>query len=139
MQFNKVIIMGNLVRDPELKYLPSGTPVANLSIAVNDRYKKDGETVEKVSYFDIVVFARQAENCNEYLSKGRPVLVEGRLQQRRWEAQDGANKSKIEIVASNVIFLGSGSGSGSGGGRPKDSSSGSGGNYETVSEDDIPF
>lgn len=106
--FNKVIIMGNLVRDPELKYLPSGMPNCNFSIASNDSYKKGDDWVEQVSYLDVVVFSKQAENCNEYLSKGRPVLIEGKLQQRRWEAKDGTKRSKVEIVASNVMFLGSG-------------------------------
>jgi len=134
--FNKVIIMGNLVRDPEIKYLPSGMPVANFSIAVNDSYKKDGQAVEKVSYLDIIVFSKQGENCNEYLSKGKPVLVEGRLQQRRWEAQDGTKRSKVEIVASNVVFLGSAEKSGAGnkpaaGARDND--------FEPVNDDDIPF
>jgi single-strand DNA-binding protein len=100
--------MGNLTKDPELKYLPSGKPVCNFSIAVNDRYKKGEEWVDGVSYFDIVVFAKQAENCARYLEKGSPVIVEGKLQQRRWEAQDGTKRNKIEIVANNVIFLGGG-------------------------------
>jgi single-strand DNA-binding protein len=99
MNFNKVIILGNLTRDPEKKYLPNGDPVTNFSIAVKG-YKED------VNYFDIVVFGKQAESCEQYLSKGRPVLVEGRLQQRRWEAKDGTKRSKIEVVASSVIFLG---------------------------------
>lgn len=135
MNFNKVIIMGNLVRDPELKYLPSGIPVANFSIAVNDSYKKGEEKVDKVSYLDVVVFSKQAENCNEYLAKGRPVLVEGRLQQSRWEAQDGTKKSKVEIIATSVIFLGTGKGgAGTNAGNNK-----TGSDYETVDDDDIPF
>lgn len=106
--FNKAIIIGNLTRDPELKFLPSGTAVCSFSIAANDKYKKGDEYVEHVDYFNVVVFSKQAESCNEYLSKGRPVLIEGRLQQRRWEAKDGTKRSKIEIVASNVVFLGHG-------------------------------
>lgn len=105
MNFNKIIIMGNLTRDPELKCLPSGTPVTNFSIAITDKYKKGDEMVENVSYFDVVVFSKQAESCNQYLIKGSPVLVEGRLQQRRWKDKDGNNRSKIEIIASKVIFL----------------------------------
>lgn len=108
MSFNKVIIMGNLTRDPEMKYLSSGKPVTNFSIAVNEKYKKGEEWIDQTSYFDVVVFARQAETCNEYLKKGRPVLVEGKLQQSRWEAQDGTKRSKVEIVASGVTFLGEG-------------------------------
>jgi len=141
MNFNKVIIMGNLTRDPELKYLPSGKPVANFSIAINDKYKKGEELVENVSYFDIVVFSRQAETCNEYLSKGRPVLIEGKLQQRRWEQQDGTKRNKVEIVANSVIFLGGGSGGSGGGSKGGSSGGGSAGSndFDSVSDDDIPF
>ena len=130
--FNKVIIMGNLVRDPEIKYLPSGTTVANFSIASNDYYKKGDDIVENVSYLDIVVFSRQAENCNEYLSKGSRVLIEGRLQQRRWEAKDGTKRSKVEIVASNVVFLGAGKSAGVA--KEEEDT-----DFETFSDDDIPF
>jgi single-strand DNA-binding protein len=108
MSFNKVIVMGNLTKDPEMKHLSSGKAVANFSIAINDKYKKGGEWVDSVSYLDVVVFDRQAETCNEYLSKGKPVLIEGKLQQNRWEAQDGTKRSKVEIVASRVVFLSSG-------------------------------
>jgi len=103
--FNRVILAGNLVRDPEIRYLPSGTPVATFAIAVNYRYRQNAETKEEVSYFDIVVFGKAGENCAEYLSKGRAVLVEGRLRQRRWEAE-GTKRSRVEVVADNVQFLG---------------------------------
>jgi single-strand DNA-binding protein len=106
--FNRVILAGNLVRDPEIRYLPSGLPVVNFAIAVNSRYRQNNELKEEVSYFDIVVFGKTGENCAEYLSKGRPVLVEGRLRQRRWEAE-GTRRSKIEVVAGIVQFLGAGS------------------------------
>lgn len=142
MSFNKVIIMGNLTRDPELKYLSSGKPVTKFSIAINDKFKKGEEFVENVSYFDVVVFGRQAETCNEYLSKGRPALIEGRLQQGRWEAQDGTKRSKVEIVASKVVFLGGGrseSGGGSSSGDGKSSGGGGDDSFDTVSDDDIPF
>lgn len=105
--FNRVILAGNLVRDPEIRYLPSGLSVTSFSIAVNSRYRQNNEPKEEVSYFDIVVFGKTGENCAEYLSKGRPVLVEGRLRQRRWESE-GTRKSRIEVVASVVQFLGSG-------------------------------
>jgi single-strand DNA-binding protein len=124
--FNKVILMGNLVRDPELKFL-SETAVCNFSIASNDSYKKGDEWIDQVSYFDIVVFKRPAENCNEYLSKGIPVLVEGKLRQRRWEAKDGTKRSKVEIVASNVVFLGS------------NDDKGKNDTDEIVDEDEVPF
>jgi single-strand DNA-binding protein len=103
--FNRVILAGNLVRDPEIRYLPSGLSVTSFGIAVNSRYKQNNELKEEVSFFDIVVFGKLGENCAEYLSKGRPVLVEGRLRQRRWEAE-GAKRSKIEVVADGVQFLG---------------------------------
>ena len=104
--FNRVILAGNLTRDPETRFTPSGTAVTGFSIAVNRRYKLNNEVKEEVSFFDIVVFGKQGENCAEYLSKGRPVLVEGRLKQRSWES-DGVKRSKVEVVADNVQFLGS--------------------------------
>ena len=108
--FNRVIIAGNLTRDPETRFIPSGTAVTEFAVAVNSRYKSkaSNELKEEVSFFDVVVFGKMGENCAEYLSKGRPVLVEGRLRQRRWD-QDGVKRSKIEILADNVQFLGSGS------------------------------
>lgn len=105
VDFNRVILAGNLVRDPETRFIPSGTAVTSFSIAVNRRYKSNNEFKEEVSYFDVSVFGKMGENCAEYLSKGKPVLVEGRLRQRRWEA-DGVKRSKIEVVADNVQFLG---------------------------------
>ncbi|MHB8174585.1 MAG: single-stranded DNA-binding protein [Nitrospirota bacterium] len=104
--FNRVILMGNLTRDPELRYNPNGTPVANFSIALNRKYRQGEELKEEVSYFDIVVFGKQAENCGQYLGKGNSVLVDGRLQQRRWEEKDsGQKRSKVEVVAENITFM----------------------------------
>ena len=105
--YNKVILMGNLTRDPELRYTPAGKAVTNFSIAVNRKYKVDEQWKEDTDFFDIVVFGKQAENCSEYLRKGRPVLVDGRLQQRRWETDEGQKRSKVEVVAMTVQFLGS--------------------------------
>ena len=103
---NKVFLMGNLTRDPELRYLPSGQPVTSFSIAMNRVYNSQtGEKKEEVSYVRVVVWARLAEICNEYLKKGSPVFVEGRLQSRSWEGQDGTKRSTIEVVAQNVQFL----------------------------------
>src|SRR3989304_5411132 len=96
--FNRVILAGNLVRDPEIRYLPSGLSVTSFAIAVNSRYRQNNELKEEVSYFDIVAFGKLGETCAEYLSKGRPVLVEGRLRQRRWESE-GTKRSKIEVGA----------------------------------------
>ena len=103
---NKVFLMGNLTRDPELRYVPSGTAVATFTIAVNRVYlTQSGEKKEQVSFIRVVVWGRRAEVCGEYLSKGSPVFVEGRLQSRSWETQDGQKRSTIEIIADNVQFL----------------------------------
>jgi single-strand DNA-binding protein len=105
---NKVFIMGNLTRDPELRYIPSGSAVANFSVAVNRAYKDStGEKKEDTSFIRVVVWGKMAEICGEYLTKGRPVLVEGRLKSRSWEGQDGQKRSVLEVVASSVQFIGS--------------------------------
>ena len=104
--FNKVILMGNLTRDPELKYTPQGTPVAKLGLAVNEQYKTAaGEVKKKVIFLNVVVWGKSGENCNKFLSKGRPVLVEGKLSTRSWE-KDGQKHQVTEIVAEQVTFLG---------------------------------
>lgn len=104
--FNKVLLMGNLTRDPELRYIPSGQPVCSFTIAVNRVYNSQaGEKKEEVSFIRVVVWARMAENCNEYLKKGSPVFVEGRLQSRSWEDKDGGKRSTLEVVAQSVQFL----------------------------------
>lgn len=104
--FNKVLLMGNLTRDPELRYVPSGTAVASFTIAINRVYTSQaGEKKEEVSFVKVVVWGRRAEVCGEYLSKGSPVFVEGRLQSRSWESQDGQKRSTIEVIADNVQFL----------------------------------
>ena len=110
--FNKVILVGNLTRDPELRYTGSGTAVTNFSIAINRRYRQNGEPREETVFVDIVVFQKQAENCAQYLSKGRSVLVEGRLVQRSWTTEDGQKRNKLEVVAQSVQFLGGGQGKG---------------------------
>lgn len=110
MNINRVIITGNLTRDPELKSLPSGTSVCDLGVAVNGRYKaNDGEWKDRANFFDVTVFGGQADACGRYLSKGRPVAVDGELRYESWE-KDGQKRSKVKIVASTVQFLGDGSG-----------------------------
>lgn len=105
--FNRVILMGNLTRDPELRYIPNGQAVVNLRLAINRTYKTQaGEQKEEVTFVGIVVWAKQAEACAEYLSKGSPVFVEGRLQSRQWETEDGQKRSVLEVVADRVQFLG---------------------------------
>jgi single-strand DNA-binding protein len=148
---NVVVITGNLTRDPELRHTGGGTAVCELRVAVNSRRKEGQEWVDKPNYFDVTVWGAQGENCANYLSKGRPVAVEGRLDWREWEAKDGSGKRQaVSIVANTVQFLGSrdGSGGGNGGGGgftpssdvPADTSDfegaavGGGGG-----EDDIPF
>jgi single-strand DNA-binding protein len=105
---NRVFLMGNLTRDPEVRYTPSGTAVGDLGLAVNETYKnKAGETVESTVFVDVEVWARQAETCAEYLFKGSPVFVEGRLKLDQWENQQGEKRSKLRVRADRVQFLGS--------------------------------
>src|SRR5688572_33319561 len=115
---NRVVLVGNLTRDPELRHTPSGTPVCSLRLAVNTRRKDEsGQWTDKPNYFDITVWGQQGENCAQYLSKGRPVAIDGRLERREWDAQDGTKRQAVDIVADNVQFLGSrGDGDGGGGG-----------------------
>jgi len=106
---NRVTITGNLTRDPELRSTPSGTAVCSLRVAVNSR-RKDGESgqwVDKPNYFDVTVWGAQGENCSQYLSKGRPVAIDGRLNWREWDAQDGSKRQSVDIIADSVQFLGS--------------------------------
>jgi single-strand DNA-binding protein len=111
--FNQVILMGNLTRDPELRTTPNGTSVCSFSLALNRSYKgADGNWQEATDYIDVVAWGPLGERVSQYLSKGRPCLVNGRLQSRSWE-QDGQKRSKVEVVAQDVTFLG-GAGGGSG-------------------------
>ncbi len=102
--FNKIILIGNLTKDPELRYTPQGTPVASFRLAVNSKYKQSDEVKQETLFIDNVVFGKQAESCSKYLNKGSSVLVEGRLQERRWES-NGQQKSKFEVIAQSVRFL----------------------------------
>lgn len=102
--YNKIILIGNLTKDPELRYTPQGTPVTSFRIAVNSKYKQSDEVKQETLFIDNVVFGKQAESCSKYLNKGSSVLVEGRLQERRWEA-NGQQKSKFEVIAQSVRFL----------------------------------
>ncbi len=102
--FNKVIMVGNLTKDPELRYTPQGTAVANMRLAVNSRVKANDEFRDETLFIDVVIFGRQAETAAQYLNKGSGVLVEGRLRERRWE-YEGQQRSKMEIIANNIRFL----------------------------------
>lgn len=118
--YNRVILMGNLTRDPEVRYTPSGTAVSEIGLAVNDRRKgADGQWTEETTFVDITLWGRQAEVAGEYLSKGSPILVEGRLKLDSWE-KDGQKRSKLRVVGERFQMLGGGGGGRrqDGGGRP---------------------
>jgi len=155
---NVVVITGNLTKDPELRHTGGGTAVCELRVAVNSRRKngQTGEWEDKPNFFDVTVWGAQGENCANYLSKGRPVAIEGRLDWREWEAKEGGGKRQaVQIIANTVQFLGSRDGSGGGGGGngggggftptsdvPADTSDFEGaavGGGGGGSEDDIPF
>ena len=104
--FNRVILVGNLTRDPELRYIPSGTAVSDIGLAVNDRVKSGDQWVDEATFVDITLWGRTAEIANEYLSKGSPVLIEGRLKLDRWE-KDGQKHSKLKVVGERLQMLGS--------------------------------
>jgi single-strand DNA-binding protein len=134
---NRVVITGNLTRDPELKTFGE-TTLCNLRIANNTRVKERGEWAEKANYVDVVVFGRQAESCNTYLAKGRSVMVDGRLDFREWDAQDGTKRSVLRIVAENVQFIDSGQRDG--GSAPAPAASEQAPPVTPAqAEDDIPF
>ena len=111
---NKVLMIGNLVRDPELRYLPNGTPKAELRLATSRTYTTNGEKREDTCFVDVIAWSRTAETVNQYLKKGRKIFVEGRLDYQEWEGQDGSKRSKHAIVADRVMFLDSAGGGPSG-------------------------
>jgi len=113
---NSVVLVGNLTKDPELRHTPSGTAVTTLRLAVNDRVKRGEEWQDAAYYFDVTVWGRDAENCAQYLAKGRPVGVQGKLTWREWDAQDGTKRQSVEVTANNIQFLGSREGGAPGGG-----------------------
>ncbi len=137
MTLNRMTAIGNLGSDPEMRYTPNGNPVTTFNIAVNRRYNtQDGEQHEETEWFRVVAWNQLAERCNQYLSKGQKVYVDGRLRTDRWEGRDGTPRTTIEIVAQNVVFM---SRPGEGGGMPREEdypgeAFGGGG-----AEDDLPF
>jgi single-strand DNA-binding protein len=143
---NKVYLVGNLTKDPELRFIPSGQAVANLRMAVNRKWKdKQGEWKEDVCYVTVVVWGKSAEACGENLQKGASVMVEGRLQSRSWETEDGQKRSVMEVVSERVQFLGGkkngANGSGHGQAAPAADEPGSEGDPSDIPQgtDDIPF
>jgi len=131
---NVVVITGNLTRDPELRSTGGGTSICKLRVAVNSRRKdgQSGEWVDKPNYFDVTVWGAQGENCANYLSKGRPIAVDGRLQWREWTDKDGNKRQSVDIVADSVQFLGSRDDAGNGNGSGFSSSS-------RAQESDVPI
>ena len=151
---NKAILVGNLGADPEARYTQSGSPVTNFRIATSEKWtSKDGQPQERTEWHRIVTFGRLAEHCRDYLSKGRQVYVEGRIQTRQWEDRDGNKRYTTEIVAQTVQFLGRGQGGGQGQGcggggydddyGPGGGGGGGGGGFDSgpppISDDDVPF
>jgi single-strand DNA-binding protein len=154
---NVVVITGNLTRDPELRHTNGGTAVCDLRVAVNSRRKdQSGNWVDKPNFFDVTVWGAQGENCANYLAKGRPVAIEGRLDWREWETKEGQKRQAVQIIANTVQFLGSRDGSGGGNGNggggggftpPRSDVPADMGDFEAApaggggapSEDDIPF
>jgi len=144
---NKVFLMGNLTRDPEVRHTPKGTAVGDLAMAINMTYRaQDGTEKEEVCYVDVVVWGRQAETCRDYLSKGAPVFVEGRLQLDQWEGPEGEKKSRLRVRADRVQFLSRGGG-GARGPRAEGGASRERGGESSPSkapaadpaDDDVPF
>lgn len=148
--FNRVILVGNLTRDIELRYTPGGMAVTDMGLAVNDRRKNQaGEWIDETTFLDVTLWGRQAEIANEYLSKGSPILIEGRLKLDTWE-QDGQKRSKLRVVGERMQMLGAKAGSGGGGGgggggrssraNSDFSDSSVGGSHDDMhADDDIPF
>jgi single-strand DNA-binding protein len=147
MSFNRIILVGNLGRDPELRYTPQGTPVCSFTLATNERRKdRAGENQDVTTWFRVTLWGRQAETASQYLSKGRPVYIEGRLRVEEWTDKDSKQRYTLEVHATDMQFIGGrGDEAGGGGHSPRtDSSSGSGrpepsSGGEDISDDDIPF
>ena len=149
--YNKVLLMGRLTRDIELKYTPSNMAVGKVGLAVNHRFKtKEGEAKEETTFVECDVWGRTAEVMNQYLSKGRPVFIEGRLKLDQWQDKEGGNRSMLKVVIENFQFIdskgGDGSNAGSSGGNSaparspaKSAPAAVGVQHEPISEDDIPF
>ena len=144
--YQRITLVGNLGRDPELRYLQNGTPVTNLSVATNNTYNnQQGEQVKETTWFRVSVFGKQAESCSQYLTKGKSVLVEGRLKPdpttggpKMWTGNDGTSRASYDVTATTVRFLGGAGGAG-GQGAPGGGHGSGGGDGADISEEDIPF
>jgi single-strand DNA-binding protein len=140
--FNRVVLMGNLTRDPELRYIPSGTAVSDIGLAVNDRVKRGDQWVDEATFVDVTLWGRTAEIANEYLSKGSPVLIEGRLKLDTWE-KEGQKHSKLKVVGERMQMIGGRGGSGGNRGgsqeQSREYSSSTSGGPPMPPNDEIPF
>lgn len=134
--FNQVNLLGNCTRDIEVQYTQTGTPYANFSIAVNDRRKKNDEWVDEVSFIDLTAFGKTAEVAGNYLAKGKPVLITGRIKQDTWE-KDGEKRSKLKVIIDRLQLIAGKDGGGQSGGQP--SSQQQSGGIQAPADDDIPF
>ena len=147
MSFNKIIVVGNLGRDPELRYTPQGTPVCSFTLATNEKRKdKTGEMQDLTTWFKITLWGRQAETASQYLTKGRPVYIEGRLRVEEWTDRDGKPRHTLEVHATDMQFIGSGGGGGArteehsverAGEKPPVHEAATG--QADIAEDDVPF
>lgn len=137
---NKVIIIGNLGQKPELKFLPNGTACGNLSVATSEKWEKDGNKQEKTEWHRVVTYGKLAENCAQYLDKGRSVYVEGKLQTRSWDDKStGEKRYMTEIVAQNVTFLGGGKSDGESRPAPRPAARPAADDFAPPPDDDVPF
>jgi single-strand DNA-binding protein len=141
MSFNKVILVGNLGRDPELRYTPQGTPVCSFSMATNERRKdKTGEMQDQTTWFRVTLWGRQAETASQYLTKGKPVYIEGRLRVEEWTDRDGKPRHTLEVNATDMQFIGGARGEQE---PPMERAAAAGASPSTeqtdVADDDIPF
>lgn len=144
MSFNKIIIVGNLGRDPELRYTPQGTPVCSFTVATNDKRKdRAGETQDHTTWFRVTLWGRQAETASQYLTKGRPIYIEGKVRLEEWTDRDGKQRFTLEVHATDMQFIGGGRGEeGRGGtatGTDRTGDGGGGGGENDLTDDDIPF
>lgn len=146
MSFNKIIVVGNLGRDPELRYTPQGTPVCSFTLATNEKRKdKSGEMQDQTTWFKITLWGRQAETASQYLAKGRPVYIEGRLRVEEWTDRDGKPRHTLEVNATDMQFIGGGGGGGGGVARPEEPAAERAPAHEAATgqadfaEDDVPF
>lgn len=140
MSFNKIILVGNLGRDPELRYTPQGTPVCSFTMATNERRKdKTGETQDQTTWFRVTLWGRQAETASQFLTKGRPIYIEGRLRVEEWNDRDGRSRYTLEVHATDMQFIGGKSDDVPSASRPEEQPRQASSSASQIEDDDIPF